>query len=150
MDDSQSIEKAKLLLLSGQEKLICDNLAEAEVKAGGQVTININRSGSTTESLDVLLTPVDIIGSTEIWQDLLQALPNLTHSPNLMIFPSGGPNTLVFEPWVKQAMAAVPEVKTQFISYAGAEMNSCHHPSALGHSQMYAIAQPILAAALGW
>ncbi len=81
---------------------------------------------------------------------LLQALPNMTHSPNLMVFPSGGPNTLVFEPWVKQAMAAVPEVKTQFISYEGAEMNSCHHPSALGHSQMYAIAQPILAAALGW
>jgi hypothetical protein len=70
-----SVNTRSIFVVNNDQTVGFDNLAEAEVKAGGQVTININRSGSTTEPLDVLVTPVDIPGSIEIWQDLLQALP---------------------------------------------------------------------------
>ena len=71
-----SIDTRSILILNNDQTVGFDNPTEAQVKAGGQVAININRSGANSDPLDVLVTPADITGSSEIWQNLLQDLPN--------------------------------------------------------------------------
>jgi lysophospholipase L1-like esterase len=53
-------------------------------------------------------------------------------------------------PLVERAMAAAPELKTVLVNMMGATLDGCGHPGVVGQPQMAAIAQPILAKALGW
>lgn len=70
-----STDTRAITVLNNDQAVGFDNNLEAQVKAGGQVTLNLVRTGAVGAALDVVVTPQDIPGSTEIWQNLLQTLP---------------------------------------------------------------------------
>jgi len=71
-----SVDTRSIYVLNNDQSVGFDDSAEQQVKAGGQVTVSLSRSGAVADPLDVLLKPADIPGSTEIWQNLLEILPN--------------------------------------------------------------------------
>lgn len=71
-----SVDTRSIFVLNNDQSVGFDDTVEQQVKAGGQVTVSLSRSGAVADALDVLLKPADIPGSTEIWQNLLEILPN--------------------------------------------------------------------------
>ena len=71
-----SIDTRSIFIQNNDQSVGFDDGTEQQVKAGGQVTISLSRSGAVADPLYVLITPADIPGSTEKWQDLLNILPN--------------------------------------------------------------------------
>lgn len=53
-----------------------ESAAEVQVIEGNSTTITLTRSGTITDALDVTITPQNIAGSTEIWQNLIQPIAN--------------------------------------------------------------------------
>lgn len=95
------------------------------------------------------------------WQDgfintYAQFVYNLTQlfsRPQLPVFCGVGPITHSYEPLVVQAMALAKSrynvASTTFVNYTTV-LDGCGHPGFVGHDEMFAIAEPIVASVMGW
>lgn len=65
-----------LFVLNDDGSVGFDSSADVTLNEGGQSVLTIRRIGTTIDPLDVTVTPQDLAGSTEIWQNLIQPLAN--------------------------------------------------------------------------
>jgi hypothetical protein len=97
----------------------------------------------------------------QAWVDAFQDtyvafLRNLTTwlgNSSIPIFAGVGPITNRYKPWVVNATAtaaALFGVKATVVDYTGCQLDGCGHPGVAGHQCMFAIAQPVVAATMGW
>lgn len=70
-------------------------------------------------------------------------------SPTIPIFCAFGPNTDVFAPWMRAAMATSGVNATE-LDFMAAPMDGCGHPGVAGHAAMAHIAAPVVARVTGW
>ena len=73
-------------------------------------------------------------------------------APGIPIFCSYGPNTDLFAPWMRAAMANASAlgIRTVELNFMAATLDGCGHPGDLGHPMMARIAAPIIAQTTGW
>jgi hypothetical protein len=73
-----------------------------------------------------------------------------TGKPDIVFLCAVGAITATPLPLVERAMAAAPELTTVLVNMMGATLDGCGHPGVVGQPQMAAIAEPIVARAMGW
>jgi len=73
-----------------------------------------------------------------------------TGKPDIVFLCAVGAITATPLPLVERAMAAAPELTTVLVNMMGATLDGCGHPGVVGQPQMAAIAEPIVAKAMGW
>ncbi|MFM7129691.1 MAG: CAP domain-containing protein, partial [bacterium] len=73
---SSNVKSDFNLALQPKSQVGFESAAEVQVIEGNSTTITLTRSGTISDALDVTITPQNIPGSTEIWQNLIQPITN--------------------------------------------------------------------------
>lgn len=69
-----SITTKPLFVVNDDGSVGFDPATDISLAEGGEVIVTVRRIGPTTDPLDLTVSPQDISGSTEIWQNLIQPI----------------------------------------------------------------------------
>ena len=67
----------KTILVQNDEGTVnFENSSELQLIEGGQASLKIVRTGAVIDPLDITIKPINLPNSTEVWQNLIQSLPD--------------------------------------------------------------------------